>query len=267
MSGYIKYFKTQAISEFQYKAAALAGISTQVFWGFLNVLVFVSFYSHISTGVDISLPQLITYVWLNQAFLRLVYIRVIDNNLLKTIKNGNVAYELVRPYNLYNWWYMKFLAQRYASVLMRFLPILVLGCILPEPYKLSFPSSPISFILFLISLIIGSLILIALQLIIHSIAFFTNEGKGIADIIYIIADILAGAVFPLPLMPKIVQSVSRYLPFRFIADFPFRVYSGNINVKVAFQSMGLQLIWLFILIFLGQLIMKVALSKVCIQGG
>ena len=267
MSGYVKYFKTQAISELQYKAAAFAGISTQVFWGFLNVMVFISFYSHVSTSTEISLSQLITYVWLNQAFLRLVYIRLIDNNLLKTIKNGNVAYELVRPYNLYNWWYIKFLAQRYASVLLRFLPILVLGFLLPEPYKLSLPSSPISFILFLISLIIGSLLLIAIQLIIHSIAFFTNEGKGIADILYIIADIFAGAIFPLPLMPKIVQSLSTYLPFRFISDLPFRVYSGNIAIPVALKSMRLQFIWLVILITLGQIIMKVALSKVCVQGG
>lgn len=267
MRGYLKYFKTQAINELQYKAAAFAGISTQVFWGLLNTMVFVAFYSNVSTNVDISLSQLITYVWLNQAFLRLVYIRVIDSNMLKTIKNGNVAYELCRPYNLYNWWFVKYLAQKYASVLLRFLPIIILGLLLPKPYTLSAPASIYSFILFIISLILGSLVLIAIQMIILSIAFFTNEGKGISDIIFIIGDILAGAVFPLPLMPKLVQNISSYLPFRLIADLPFRVYSGNINISLACTSIVVQVIWLLVLLILGHLIMKIALKKVCIQGG
>ena len=267
MRGYIKYFKTQAINELQYKAAAFAGISTQVFWGFLNAMVYVAFYSHVSVNVEITLPQLITYVWLNQAFLRLVYVRIVDNSILKQIKNGNVAYELCRPYNLYNWWFIKYLSQKYASVLLRCLPIIILGILLPAPYSLLAPPSFLNLILFVISLILGSFVLIAIQLIILSIAFFTNESKGIYDILFIIGDILAGAVFPLPLMPKIVQQVSSYLPFRLIADLPFRVYSGNINVSTAYTSIIAQILWLIILFILGQLIMKVALKKVCVQGG
>lgn len=267
MRGYLKYFKTQAVSELQYKAAAIAGVSTQVFWGFLNTMVYVAFYSHVSSNIDISLSQLVTYVWLNQAFLRLVYIRMIDSTILKQIKNGNVAYELCRPYNLYNWWFIKYFAQKYASVLLRFFPIILLGILLPAPYTLLGPNSILSFILFIISLILGSLVLIAIQMIILCIAFFTNEGKGISDILFIIGDILAGAIFPLPLMPKIVQNISYWFPFRFIADLPFRVYSGNISISTAYISIMVQVIWLIILLILGQLIMKVALKKVCIQGG
>ena len=267
MRGYIKYFKTQAINELQYKAAALAGISTQVFWGFLNAMVYVAFYSNVSTYVEISLSQLITYVWLNQAFLRLVYVRIVDKTILNQIKNGNVAYELCRPYNLYNWWFVKYLSQKYASVLMRCLPIIVLGLLLPKPYTLMLPNSMLSLFLFIICLLLGSLVLIAIQLIILSIAFFTNESKGIYDILFIIGDILAGAVFPLPLMPKLVQKISSYLPFRLISDLPFRVYSGNINISTAFTSIIAQILWLVFLIITGQLIMKGALKKVCVQGG
>lgn len=267
MSGYLKYFKTQIINGLQYKTAAWAGIATQIFWGLLNTLVFVAFYKNVSSDVDISLSQLITYVWLNQAFLALIYIRTKDDETLKSIKNGTVAYELCRPYNLYNWWYIKFLSKKYAAVLLRFLPIIILGLLLPEPFKLSIPFSLNCFILFVITLILGSLILCAILMIIQSIAFFTNEGKGISDIIFVLGDLFAGAIFPLPLMPKLVQKISNYLPFRFIGDLPFRVYSGNISTSYALYALLLQIIWLIILIFVGQIIMKVALKKVCIQGG
>ncbi len=267
MTGYLKYFKTQVINGLQYKTAALAGISTQLFWGVLNCMVFIAFYSHVSNNVDITLSQLITYVWLNQSFLTLVYIRVKDDEILKSIKNGTVAYELCRPYDLYNWWYVKCIAKKYSAVALRFLPIIILGLLLPEPFKLQLPLSIYSLILFIITLILGSLVLSAILMIIQSIAFFTNEGKGISDIIFLIGDILAGAVFPLPLMPKIVRDVSNYLPFRLIGDLSFRVYSGNIGVSECFNLIILQLIWIIALIVIGQMIMKVALKKVCIQGG
>ena len=104
-------------------------------------------------------------------------------------------------------------------------------------------------------------------MIIQSIAFFTNEGKGISDIIFLIGDILAGAAFPLPLMPRIIRKVSDYLPFKLIGDLPFRVYSGNISVTSGISLVLLQVIWIIVLITMGQIVMKIALKKVCIQGG
>jgi ABC-2 type transport system permease protein len=267
MIGYFSYFKTQVINGLQYKTAAFAGVLTQIFWGMLNTLVFVAFYRNVSNNTDISLSQLITYIWLNQAFLALIYVRTKDDDILKSIKNGTVAYELCRPYNLYTWWYIKLLSKKYSAVILRFLPIIILGFILPKPYNLCLPYSISNFVLFFISLILGSLLLTSITMIIQSIAFFTNEGKGISDIIYLFADIFAGSIIPLPLMPKVVQALGNYLPFRFIGDLAFRVYSGNITSSYAVYAIVIQVIWLFVLVIVGQFIMRVALRKVCIQGG
>ncbi len=266
MSGYLSYFKTQLITGLQYKQAAIAGLLTQFFWGFLNVMVYQAFYAH--TSIDsINFSELICYVWLNQAFFALIYIRTKDSEIRSSIKNGLVAYELCRPYNLYNWWYIKFLARKYAAVTLRFLPVLICSFLLPKPYNLTLPNSLLSFILFLISLILGSLVLVSINLIIHSIGFFNNQSEGISSIIYTIAELLAGFALPLPLLPNIIQKISEYLPFRLIGDLSFRIYSGNINTSYALKSISLQLIWIVILVIIGKIIMKKALTKVCIQGG
>ena len=267
MRGYLCYFKTKIINGLQYKSAAYAGISTQVFWGFLNCMLFIAFYSHVSANVDISLRDLITYVWLNQAFLKLIYMRVRDSEISDSIKNGAVAYELCRPYDLYLWWYIKYLSEKYAAVLLRFIPIIVLGLLLPEPFKLQLPASPLNFTLFFITLLLGSLIICGLLMIIQSIAFFTTESKGISDILFVIADLFNGALLPLPLMPKIIQNIGMFLPFRLISDLSFRIYSGNIGISSAVKSIELQLIWLVVLVVIGELLMRKALKKVCIQGG
>lgn len=267
MIGYVKYFKTQIISGLQYKAAAFAGILTQVFWGFLNIMVFSVFYINSNESIGINLPQLISYVWLNQSFLALIYIRSKDNEIIDSIKKGTVAYELCRPYNLYSWWFIKIISKKISQIALRALPIIVLALLLPNPYKLQVPVSIIHFVLFVFSLMLGGLIIVSILMIIHSISFFTNQDKGISDIVFLIVDVLAGGVLPIPLLPKTIQVITEYLPFRLIGDLPFRIYSGNIGFNYIFKSIILQFIWLIILIIVGQLIMKKALKKVSIQGG
>jgi ABC-2 type transport system permease protein len=266
MRGYLSYFKTQLLTGLQYKEAALAGLTTQFFWGFLNCMVYQAFYSHASIS-DINLQELTCYVWLNQAFFSLIYIRVKDNEIMDAIKNGTVAYELCRPYDIYTWWYIKFLAKKYAAVFLRFIPVIVIAFILPEPYRLSLPSSFLHFILFFITLLLGSFIITAIIMIIQSIGFFSNQDSGVMSIFCTIVELLSGYALPLPLLPKIINYIGKYLPFRLIGDLPFRVYSGNLSINYALNSMFMQIIWIIILLIIGKLIMKKALSNVTVQGG
>lgn len=266
MTAYLSYFKTQIITNLQYKAAALAGLVTQFFWGFLHILIYKTFYSY-ADNTAINFPDLVTYVWLNQALFALVYVRMKDSDILNSIKNGTVAYELCRPYDLYTWWYIKMLAKKYASVSLRFLPIIAVAIFIPMPYNLSMPCSINGFILFLVTLILGSLVLVCLLQLIHVIAFFTNDGRGISQVLFLVAEVMAGGFIPLPLMPDTLQKIGYLLPFRLIGDLPFRVYSGNININDALLNIMFQVIWIVILVFIGKAILKFALKRVTIQGG
>ena len=266
MRGYLSYFKTQLLTGLQYKEAALAGLATQFFWGFLNCMVYQAFYSHASID-SISFHELICYVWLNQALFSLIIIRSKDVEMIKTIKEGTVAYELCRPYDLYWWWYLKLIAQRYGAVILRFIPVITLAVLLPAPYNLTSPISLKAFLLFLITLFLGSLIIVGINLIIHSLSFFTMQDKGISSIINTIGELLSGFAVPLPLLPNLIINISEYLPFRLVGDLPFRIYSGNIAGNYAIKCIILQIIWVILLCIIGKLIMNKALKKVSIQGG
>jgi ABC-type uncharacterized transport system permease subunit len=70
------------------------------------------------------------------------------------IKNGDFAYEMLRPLDLYNYWYFKILAQRIAGTVLRAVPIILTAAvILPENYSLQGPASFSAFMFFLISFI------------------------------------------------------------------------------------------------------------------
>ena len=207
------------------------------------------------------------YVWLNQALFSLVIIPFNKKEIAEQIRNGNVAYELCRPYDLYWWWYIKHLASRYASCALRFLPVIIFAFILPRPYGLSLPISIPAFMMFLLALFLGTLIITSIFMIITTITFFTYNDKGISSIIYIVGGLLSGFDIPLPLMPKILIIVCEYLPFRLIGDLSNRIYSGNIGIIYGIKGIILQVIWLTVLIIIGRILMNSAIKKVSIQGG
>jgi ABC-2 type transport system permease protein len=266
MRGYISYFKAELKAGLQYKTAALSGLTTQFFWGIIFALVYTSFYRHTSIQ-DINISQLMDYVWLNQALLTLIYIGLNDEAIIGSIKDGTVAYELLRPYDLYTWWYVKLVARRYALVMLRCLPIIVFALILPAPYNLSLPVSIGSFLMFLLTMFLGTIIVTAINMIVNSLAFFTNENRGISSIIYTIADLLEGGQIPLPLLSGFVLVIALFTPFRYIEDLPFRLYSGHIDIMIGIKEISIELIWIIVLLIIGKLILKKALSKVSIQGG
>jgi ABC-2 type transport system permease protein len=101
MKAYISVFKLRLTYGLQYRTAALAGVATQFFWGFIIIMVFEAFYSGTTAPPPISLEQLITYVWLQQAFLSFVMLWFRDNELFGLITTGNIAYELCRPSGIY----------------------------------------------------------------------------------------------------------------------------------------------------------------------
>ncbi len=264
MKSYLKYFKTELLVGLQYKSAAIAGLATQFFWGLLYAFLYKSFYSHTSIK-SINYGELMCYVWLTQSFFAMIIISIKDHNIISMIKDGSVAYEMCRPYNLYFWWYMRLLSKRYAAVMLRSIPILIFAILLPKPYGLMAPISFKAFILFIITLLLGSFVVVGISMLIQCISFFTIEDRGVAGIFCTIGDLLSGFQLPIPLLPLFLIDITKYLPFRFIGDLSFRVYSGNLPIN--YSLVLWQIFWIIALIIIGNIVLKIALRRVVIQGG
>lgn len=269
MRVYLSVLRLRLLNGMQYRAAALAGVATQLFWGFITIMVFQAFYKY-STQTQpqpISLNELITYIWLQQAFLVFVMLWFRDNELFELITSGNIAYELCRPCELYGFWYAKLLAQRLSSAILRCFPILIVSFFLPKSYNLTFPPSLSAFLLFLSALLLGLLLLVAISMFLYISVFVTMSPIGSLLIFAVLGEFFAGLIIPVPLMPSWLQNVAYALPFRWTADFPFRVYSGHIPGQEALKGIIIQLVYLLVLVWMGRMTMNRALQKVVVQGG
>lgn len=264
---YLAVFKLRLIYGMQYRAAALAGVATQFFWGFISIMVFEAFYEYAANKPPISLKELITYIWLQQAFLAFIMLWFRDNELFDLITSGNIAYELCRPTGLYGFWYAKLLAQRVSSALLRCYPILVVAFFLPKPYNMSLSPNLITLILFLVTLLLGLFILVAISMLMYISVFVTLSPTGSLLIFAVLGEFFAGLIIPVPLMPLWLQKIAFVLPFRWTADFPFRVYSGHIPQHEVIIGIIIQLLYLIILVWLGKMALNGALRRVVVQGG
>ena len=265
---YLNYFKLRIITNFQYRASAIAGILTQLFFGIFYIMLYLALYeSNNGAETPMDLNNLITYMWLNQAFFSLIYPFFKDVELLNMIKNGNLAYEFIRPQNFYIKYFIKILSSRIVACFLRCLPILIIGMVLPYPYKISLPVSIHGFILFIISLLFSSLLVTGLSLIIHIITIYLVDHRGVVNMYTVTADLFSGGFIPLPFLPNWLKKIAYVLPFRYLGDLPFRVYSGDIGIVEGRGLLLNSILWTFIFFILGYLLTKVIYRKLVIQGG
>lgn len=265
MKKYMSYFKLRFNVALQYRASAIAGMCTQFFWGMMQILIYIAFYENAS-GTTISLEQLVSYVWLRQAFYSLIN-HVTDGEIKSSIENGNISYEIIKPIDLYWIWFSKNISSRLALALLKCIPLLIITPLLPAGINLNGPVSFLALVLFGLSLFIGMFIMSAILNLFYISVFYTMTSKGTMSIFYGVLEFFGGGFIPIALMPNIWQKICYLLPISLATDLPFRIYTGNIDVLDGLKLMSFQLVWIVVLIILGNILLNRILKKVVIQGG
>ena len=267
MNGCLGIFRMRLIAGLQYRTAAWAGVATQFAWGFMQIMIFAAFYRTAPDAAPMPFTHLSDYIWLRQAFLALVMLWAQDMALLEMITSGQVAYELCRPYRLYSFWFCRLLAVRISNTLLRCLPIMVITAFLPEPYRFHIPSDWAAAGLFLLSLGLAVLLVVAVSMFIYLLTFVTLSQNGARLLIGVAGEFLMGAVIPIPFMPRAMQAAMDWLPFRYMSDLPFRIYSGGIAGAEAWSGIGIQIVWIVALGVLGILGFRGIVKRIVVQGG
>lgn len=267
MKKYIAFFRLRFSMGLQYRAAALAGVVTQFVWGTMEILMFRAFYKTSPGSFPMTFQATCAYVWMQQAFLALFMAWMMENEIFDSILNGNIAYELCRPINVYNMWFSRSLANRLSKALLRCLPIFLVTAFLPAPYGLMPPVSFPSFLLFLLTLFTGLGVTVAFCMLVYMVSFFTISSAGIRMISVSVVEFFSGGVIPLPFFPDGIRRIFEFLPFASMQNVPLRIYSGDLNGSAMGHAIALQFFWLFALIILGRILDGLAMKKVTVQGG
>ena len=255
----------------QYRAAAIAGAGTQFFWGFIKIMILTAFYRSSTAPRPMDLGAVVSYIWLGQAFLALLP-WTHDRDLEQEIRDGGVAYQLVRPADLYAMWYVRTIASRVASASLRCGPILlVAGGVLPwlglSGWQLSAPASFPAFAWFVCALSVAIVLGGALTMLVHVSLLFTISGEGVSRLMPALVTVFSGMVVPLPLFPDWAQPLLAALPFRALVDVPLRPYAGDLPAAEAAAPLTLALSWTAGLVLVGRRLLVRGQRVLVVQGG
>lgn len=267
MKKYISLFRIRFLMGIQYRAAALAGIATQFMWGFMLIMIYHAFYQTDAAAFPMTMQATVSYIWMQQAFLAMFMPWLTENEIMETIRNGDIAYELCRPISVYKMWFGKEMANRLSRAILRCMPILLAGFILPVPYGIAVPTGVGTFLFFLLALMLGFLVLVSLSTLIYVMQLFLLSPQGLQAICVSVIDFCSGGIIPIPFFPDNIKRVLEILPFGSLQNVPLRVYSGDLAGREMFRAIVVQLIWLLVLTALGEILCRIALRKVRVQGG
>lgn len=265
MKQYISLFRIRFINGLQYRAATFAGLATQFAWGFMEILAFSAFYRTNPTSFPMKFSHLVSYIWMQQAFLTIFVPWGVNSNLVETIVSGSISYDLVRPMNIYNRWFFEMVADRVSKATLRCIIIIIVAFMLPHPFGINLPSDLFQFSMFIISAPISMFVTTSYCLIDTIITFYTMSRHNYTFIV--IANFFAGWYVPIPFFPEPLKKIAELLPFAAMQNMPLRIYSGNIAGMDTIKGIGLQIFWLAVMVIFGKLFMKISLKQVISQGG
>jgi ABC-2 type transport system permease protein len=239
----------------QYRAAALAGLWTQVFFGAVLIMIYEAFYrSSPPAAQPMAFAQVVSYVWLGQALFAMLPWNA-DPEIRAMVRTGAVAYELCRPVDLYSLWFARAIAQRTAPVVLRAAPMVAFAATLASGAG------------FAAALACGFVLVCAISTLINITLMWTISGEGIVMVMSTAVSMLSGLVVPLPMLPEWAQPVLRWLPFSGVFDLPFRIYNGHIATGDLALVLARQLGWAVLLVAFGRWLLGRGMRRVVVQGG
>ncbi|MBN4064730.1 ABC-2 family transporter protein [Dehalococcoides mccartyi] len=207
--------------------------------------------------------DVITYIWLGQAFLTILPWNV-DRDIQALIRSGGVAYELLRPMDLYSAWFSRAIALRTAPALMRSVPLIIIAALI---FDLQAPASFAAGVAFGITMVGAIILSAAITNVINISLMWTVSGEGVTGFAPAIVMMFSGMVVPIPFFPAWAETVIRILPFSGLVDTPYRLYLGHLPVSDLGLLLGHQLLWTLAFVILGRWMLSNSLKRMTVQGG
>jgi len=246
-----------------YRSAALAGLATNLFFGLLRAAVLIALYGAREEVVGISLPGAVTYTGLTQAIIAYLYIFG-WYELMESVYTGEVGSDLLKPMNYFLFWLAKEMGRAVVNFILRGMTIMLIYALI---FDIVIPTSLAQWLLFGLALILSWLVGFAWRFLVNLAAFWTPNARGVGRFAFGMSWVLSGFVMPLRFYPDWFVTLAYSTPFPSMVNTVIEVYLGVLDPLALWQALGVQVLWLSLLVGLGQILLRVGLRRLVIQGG
>ncbi|MBQ8952518.1 MAG: hypothetical protein IJ048_00245 [Clostridia bacterium] len=267
MKPYLAIFRQKLLGGLQYRAGFWGTTTTHVVWVYMRVVLVSIFYRYGRGQAGVTLSQAATMIWLQEMALNLMPGFTADNTAWEKISKGDVGYDLVRPLDVYNHWFVSAFSDKLARFLLAIGPVAVFALLTPGEIGLCLSPSPLSLLAGLVTLATGLILSCTVICLCYAAQMDVNVGDAPARVLMIVAQILAGSLLPLQLWPDGMQAFLRLQPFAAMMDLPLRFFAGSAALSELPGVLLGQVIWGVLIWRLGRAWIGLNLRRLVAQGG
>jgi viologen exporter family transport system permease protein len=262
----MKIFWSFIRQAFQLASTYRFNLFAEVFLTFLRMYaiywVWRTLYTQKPGAFGIDLKQMVTYGVLGMALEIFVWSRP-QWYMANQVKSGAIDTDLMKPLDFH------------LHMLARSTGETVVGLALAIPALLfsylalgvNLPANMITTLAFLISIVLGFLVLFHLNFLLGTLAVLTLDIRHISWAYYSVVRFFGGQMVPLWLFPPFVAVIANVLPFQSTYYIPMSIYIGKLVGVDVLKAIGFPLIWLVTLVLFSRLLWGWAHRRLVVQGG
>jgi ABC-2 type transport system permease protein len=188
-----------------------------------------------------------------------------DWQIAADIREGNISQFLLKPMD-YLWYRLcLFISGRIAFIAVAAIPLgLFILCF--RQYVLA-PTSPVTWLVFPVSLILTALLQFFISYAMAMLAFWLLEISTFIFILFAFEYLASGHLFPLDILPATLKHVLYLTPFPYQLYFPISIYLGRASGAEMWRGLGCQLLWVVAAYLFARWMWRCGLKKYSAFGG
>jgi ABC-2 type transport system permease protein len=208
----------------------------------------------------------VTYAWVAQALIAPVGLfgGFIIDDLSERVRTGAAAIDLHRPVSLLGLRLAEDIGRATYHLLARGLPPTVVGALL---FDLVWPDQLGTWALATFSVGLAVVVGFGLRYLLGLLAYWIIDVQGPAWVLVLMQLFFSGMMLPLVVFPAWLRHVADLLPFQCLVQIPIDVFLSDDTGTAVASLIGVQLLWVGILLGAGAALTRVAVRKVVVQGG
>ena len=246
-----------------YPAASWAGVIANTAFGFMQAYILLAVFKHRDVVGGYDARDAVTYVWVSQAMLATVAV-LGWNDLAVRISSGDVAIDLSRPVHPFASGLAFDLGRALYQALYRGIAPFVAGALV---FHLSFPSSPLVWLAFLVSVALAVCVSFAFRYLYNCAAFWLLDYRGAQRIAVAVAAFFAGFIIPVAFFPPALHTFANATPFPAMLQRTVDIFVGRASGSGIVVALAVQVGWALGLSALAYALFAVGTRRLVVQGG
>lgn len=245
-------------------AAAAAAFTNTVF-GLIRAYITVAAIGAAGgTLAGYSAAQGITYAFLAQALMGPVNIGVWQGELAERVKTGDIAVDLARPVDPQLAFFAADLGRAAFVFVPRGAPPVFVGAVV---FGLALPATPLPYLLGAVSIVLAVSVSFACRWLAHLTAFWLLDVRGVMMLYVLTSGLLSGHLIPVHWFPGWLAALARATPFPAMIQTPIDVITARVTGVDALTALGVQALWLAVLLAAGRWVFVLGTRRLVVQGG